>query len=60
MYSIVSILNQQFLLGSEFLLVLENGSCVVCSGGFILKGKQKKQQIKIESGFGLFICLAGQ
>lgn len=43
-YSTVNILNQHFLLDG-FLLVLENGSAAVFSGGFILKGKEETTDI---------------
>lgn len=43
-YSTVNILNQHFLLDG-FLLVLENGSGAVLSGGFILKGKEETTDI---------------
>lgn len=40
-YSIVNFLNQHFLLENGFLLVLANGSGVIFSVGFILKGKEE-------------------
>lgn len=44
-YSIVNNLYQYFLLENGFLLVLENGSGVVFSGGFLLKGKEETTDI---------------
>lgn len=44
-YSTVNILNQHFLLENGFLLVLENGSGVVFSGGFMLKQKKETTDI---------------